>query len=80
MSAPSVQAPNIHCWNMDSIIGVSPLAPGIEERAMAFTFDIRRPISRPTTRAVRSIAQHCLAVGTVISSFAFVLAFVIGVF
>ncbi|MEZ2128250.1 MULTISPECIES: hypothetical protein [unclassified Sinorhizobium] len=47
---------------------------------MALTFDFRQPISRPRIRDIRSKIMHCLAVGSIVSSFTFILAVVMGLF
>ena len=46
---------------------------------MALTFDVRQSISRPRIRNIQSKITHCLAVGSIVSSFTFILAVVIGV-
>jgi hypothetical protein len=45
---------------------------------MALTFDIRQPVSTSSLKDVRSKAGHCLALGSIVSSFAFILALVVG--
>lgn len=45
---------------------------------MALTFDLRQ--SKPRVRNIQSKITHCLAVGSIVSSFAFILAVVMGAF
>ncbi|APO70455.1 hypothetical protein IE4872_PC00441 (plasmid) [Rhizobium gallicum] len=64
---------------MSSFIGAQRLDPGTEETAMALAFDLRRPIEKLDTKNIQSKAMHCIAVGSIVSSFTFILALVIGV-
>ncbi|MBB4227158.1 hypothetical protein [Rhizobium mongolense] len=46
---------------------------------MALAFDLRRPIQKLDTKNIQSKAVHCMAVGSIVSSFTFILALVVGV-
>lgn len=46
---------------------------------MALVVDYRRPLSKPRLDGLRSKAMHCVALGSIVSSFTFILALVIGV-
>ncbi|CAN7650461.1 hypothetical protein [Pararhizobium sp. LjRoot238] len=45
---------------------------------MALVFDLRRQIPKSDIRNIESKPTHCMAVGSIVSSFAFILALVIG--
>lgn len=47
---------------------------------MALTFDLRQPISKPRIKNIQSKVMHLLAVGSIVFSFTFILAVVMGVF
>ncbi|TDW25584.1 hypothetical protein [Rhizobium gallicum] len=46
---------------------------------MALAFDLRRPIQKLDAKNIQSKALHCMAIGSIVSSFTFILALVIGV-
>lgn len=45
---------------------------------MALTFDVRQPVTTSNLKNARSKAEHCLALGSIVSSFVFILALVAG--
>lgn len=45
---------------------------------MALAFDLRRPLRQSDFKTIQSKAMHGIGVGAVVSSFAFILALVIG--
>ncbi len=46
---------------------------------MAIAFDLRQPTAKSRAGDMQSKAGHCLAVGSTVSSFVFILALVVGV-
>lgn len=46
---------------------------------MALAFDLRRPIPRLDIETIQHAVKHCMAVGSIVSSFVFILALVIGI-
>ncbi|MGO4439244.1 hypothetical protein [Rhizobium sp. RAF56] len=47
---------------------------------MALTFDIRQPSPGFRSRNIHSKVTYCLELGSIVSSFTFILALLIGVF
>ena len=66
---------------MSAIIGAPVRASGTEEICrMALTFDIRQPSPGFRSRNIHSKVTYCLELGSIVSSFTFILALLIGVF